>query len=99
ALWGGERLEASGPIRKLVEPPPVPARMTASGLALPRTLSAKSPPPPVAAAPAPASIFSAPSAPGGTAVRGWRTTAPSRTPEAERSARVRAVEMFDRGLE
>jgi predicted hydrocarbon binding protein len=94
-------LEASGPIRKLAQPPPLPARMTASGLALPRTLSAKAPPapPPSAAAPLPASIFSAPAAPSGTAVRGWRTTAPARSPEAERSARERAVEMFDRGLE
>ena len=100
ALCEVEMLEASGPIRKLAEPPPVPARMTASGLALPRTLSAKAPPaPPPVAAPPPASIFSAPSAPAGTAVRGWRTTAPARTPEAERSARERAVEMFDRGLE
>ncbi len=99
ALCEVEMLEASGPIRKLAEAPPVPARMTASGLALPRTLSAKAPaPPPVEAAPA-ASIFSAPAAPSGTAVRGWRTTAPARSPEADRSARERAVEMFDRGLE
>ena len=101
ALCEVEMLEASGPIRKLAEPPPLPARMTASGLALPRTLSTKAPPapPPIAAAPPPASLFSAPAAPSGTAVRGWRTTAPARTPEAERSARERAVEMFDRGLE
>src|SRR6185369_7503427 len=53
--------------------------------------------PPTAASPV--SIFSAPVAPSGTAVRGWRTTAPARTPEAERSARERAVALFDRGLE
>jgi predicted hydrocarbon binding protein len=48
----------------------------------------------------PVSIFSAPAAPAGTAVHGWRTTSShARSPEQERSARERAVEMFDRGLE
>jgi len=94
-----EMLEASGPIRKLAEPPPLPARMTASGLAPSRPPPAKAPPAPPSAVPPPVSIFAAPAAPSGTAVRGWRTTAVARSPEAERSARERAVEMFDRGLE
>jgi serine/threonine protein kinase/predicted hydrocarbon binding protein len=89
ALCEVEILEASGPIRKLAEPPPLPVAP-----AVPKRLSA----PPTAHAP-PVSIFSAPSAPAGTAVRGWRSTAPARSAEAERSARERAVEMFDRGLE
>ena len=99
ALCEVEMLEASGPIRKLAEPPPLPARMTASGLAPSRPPPAKAPPAPPSAVPPPVSIFAAPAAPSGTAVRGWRTTAVARSPEAERSARERAVEMFDRGLE
>jgi predicted hydrocarbon binding protein len=67
-------------------------------------LPARAPPkppklPPTAGLSSPVSIFSAPAAPSGTAVRGWRRTAPTRSPEAERSARERAVELFDRGLE
>jgi predicted hydrocarbon binding protein/tRNA A-37 threonylcarbamoyl transferase component Bud32 len=88
ALCEVEILEASGPIRKLAEPPPVPKP--------PPTLPKL---PPTASLPGPVSIFSAPAAPWGTAVHGWRRTAPARSPEAERSARERAVELFDRGLE
>ena len=87
ALCEVEILEASGPIRKLAEPPPLPAPPKVPKL------------PPIAGLPAPVSIFSAPAAPSGTAVHGWRRTAPARSPEAERSARERAVELFDRGLE
>jgi predicted hydrocarbon binding protein/tRNA A-37 threonylcarbamoyl transferase component Bud32 len=87
ALCEVEILEASGPIRKLAEPPPLPAPPKVPRL------------PPTAGLPAPVSIFSAPAAPSGTAVHGWRRTAPARSPEAERSARERAVELFDRGLE
>jgi serine/threonine protein kinase/predicted hydrocarbon binding protein len=89
ALCEVEILESSGPIRKLAAPPPLPAS------------AAPAPPksPPAVGLAAPASIFSAPVAPSGTAVRGWRTTAAARSPEAERSARDRAVALFDRGLE
>ena len=45
------------------------------------------------------SIFAARAVPPGTAVRGWRTTARSGSPEADRGARERAVELYDRGLE
>jgi predicted hydrocarbon binding protein len=86
ALCEVEILEASGPIRKVAEPPPLPPPK------VPKL-------PPIAGLPAPVSIFSAPAAPSGTAVRGWRRTAPARSPEAVRSARERAVELFDRGLE
>jgi predicted hydrocarbon binding protein/tRNA A-37 threonylcarbamoyl transferase component Bud32 len=91
ALCEVEMLEASGPIRKLAEPPPA---------AVLRPSPPRLPPLPVAAAlPPPVSIFSAPTAPAGTAVHGWRTTAPARSAEADRSARERAVEFFDRGVE
>jgi len=86
ALCEVEILESSGPIRKLAQPPPLPAGAPAPAKVPPTTAS-------------PASIFSAPVAPSGAAVRGWRTTAPARSPEAERSARERAVALFDRGLE
>jgi predicted hydrocarbon binding protein/tRNA A-37 threonylcarbamoyl transferase component Bud32 len=72
ALCEVEILEASGPIRKLTEPPLAPLR------------------PGVPAAPA---------LPAATAVRGRRTAPPARSPEQEGSARERAVELFDRGVE
>jgi len=91
ALCEVEMLEASGPIRK-AEPPTLPLRAPAP--------SAKLPPaaPPASSRPPP-SIFSAPLAPWGTAVRGWRTTTEVRPPERQRTSRDRAVELFDRGLE
>ena len=95
ALCEVEILDASGPIRNLDEPPPpVVAPLRAS---LPR-----SPPPipPAAQVAPPVSIFAPPAAPSGTAVRGWRTRpSHARSPEEERSARERAVELFDRGVE
>jgi len=100
ALCEVEILEASGPIRKLAEPPPSLPRGASPALALPRSSPVALPPAPSprAAAPQspPVSIFSAPAA---AAVRGWRTTAQARSPEAERSTRERAVALFDRGLE
>ena len=102
ALCEVEILEASGPLRKLAEPQPPPARGAPPALALPRPSPASQPPAPAprAAAPPspPVSIFSAPAAAGG-AVRGWRTTSQARSPEVERSTRERAVALFDRGLE
>jgi predicted hydrocarbon binding protein/tRNA A-37 threonylcarbamoyl transferase component Bud32 len=102
ALCEVEILEASGPIRKLAEPPPLPTPANVGSPAKP--VAPRLPPavprlPPTVGVPASASIFSAPAAPSGTAVHGWRRTAPARSPEAERSARERAVELFDRGLE
>ena len=93
ALCEVEILEASGPIRKLMPPAPLPPP-------LPTAVKA-SPLPPVAAPPLPppVSIFAARAVPAGTAVRGWRTTTRSGSPEAERGARERAVELYDRGLE
>src|SRR4029078_2593910 len=95
ALCEVEILESSGPIRKLAAPPPLPAGASAS----PASPKLARPPPSPAGLPPPVSIFSAPVTPSGTAVPGWRKTAPARTPEAERSARERAVALFDRGLE
>src|SRR6185295_17044275 len=95
ALCEVEILDASGPIRNLDEPPPpVVAPLRPS---LPR-----SPPPipPAAQVAPPVSIFAPPAAPSGAAVRGWRTRpSHARSPEEERSARERAVELFDRGVE
>ena len=51
------------------------------------------------AQPPPVSIFAAPAAAAGAAVRGWRTTSQARSPEVERSTRERAVALFDCGLE
>jgi serine/threonine-protein kinase len=101
ALCEVEMLEASGPIRKLGEPPSPPGR--AGSLAPPAPpLPASAKWSPQAAAPllpSPVSIFSAPAAPAGTAVRGWRTKSQARSPALDRSARERAVELFDRGVE
>jgi serine/threonine-protein kinase len=91
ALCEVEILEASGPIRRL--PPPPPALPSAVKLSSPAPLAA---PPPL---PPPVSIFAARAVPAGTAVRGWRTTSRSGSPESDRGARERAVELFDRGLE
>ena len=88
ALCEVEILEASGPIRKLAELPPSPARGVPPALA--RGAAPQSPP---------VSIFSAPAAAAGAEVRGWRTASQARSPEVERSTRERAVALFDRGLE
>ena len=92
ALCEVEILEASGPIRKLVPPPPpLPPAVKLSPSALPLA-----PTPPL---PPPVSIFAARAVPAGTAVRGWRTTSRAGSPEVDRGARERAVELYDRGLE
>jgi serine/threonine protein kinase/predicted hydrocarbon binding protein len=99
ALCEVEILDASGPIRKLAEPPPpLPPNALASPAARP-PLAKPTLPSPAASQPPPVSIFSAPTAPSGTAVRGWQRKSQVRSPELERSARERAVELFDRGLE
>jgi len=96
ALCEVEILEASGPIRKLAEPPPPPR-----GAPPARPLPKLAPLQPQAGSPdlPPVSIFAAPAAAAGAAVRGWRTTSQARSPEVERSTRERAVALFDRGLE
>jgi serine/threonine protein kinase/predicted hydrocarbon binding protein len=100
ALCEVEILDASGPIRNLAQPPPLPTRPVASAIPKPPPIKAPPPHPAAVSGPPPVSIFSAPSAPSGAAVHGWRTTSSHpRSPEQERSARERAVEMFDRGLE
>jgi predicted hydrocarbon binding protein/tRNA A-37 threonylcarbamoyl transferase component Bud32 len=85
ALCEVEILEASGPIRKL-KPAAAPP-------------PSPSPVTDPSALPPPVSIFAARAVPAGTVVRGWHTTARPRSPEADRSARERAVELYDRGLE
>jgi serine/threonine-protein kinase len=108
ALCEVEILDASGPIRQLAEPASLAPRVGAPEAAraaplpagpppraLPRLAPLKPQPPP----PPPISIFSARRAPAGTAGPGGRTPPPARSPEAERSARERAVALFDRGLE
>jgi len=106
ALCEVEILEASGPIRKLAEPPPPPARGAPPALALSRPSPAHLPPAPAptprGAVPQspPVSIFASPAAAAGAAVRGWRTTSQARSPAIESStSRERAVALFDRGLE
>ena len=88
ALCEVEILDVSGPIHKLAEPPQPPLRALAP-LAPPRPSVAKPPPARVPAAPLPppVSIFSG------------RAFNPERSACApERSARERAVELFDRGV-
>ena len=88
ARWRSSRRRgrsASWPSRR---PPPAAGAAAAAAEAAARSAARCLPP---------VSIFSAPRGASGTAVRGWRTTAPARSPEAERSARERAVELFDRG--
>jgi predicted hydrocarbon binding protein/tRNA A-37 threonylcarbamoyl transferase component Bud32 len=94
ALCEIEILEASGPIaNRNVGPPPVPAAVRPSPVAPPL--------PPVASlvTSPPVSIFATRAVPAGTEVRGWRTTTRAGSPKADRGARERAVELYDRGLE
>ena len=99
ALCEVEILEASGRIDMAMNP--APAACARRDPKLKPAAPPPPPPPPVAtpAMPPPVSIFAARAVPAGTAVRGWRTTARPASPETERSARERAVELYDRGLE
>ena len=105
ALCEVEIIEASGPIRALVEPPPLPALPPNAKVGVPAQ-PPRRPRPTEPSLPQwrppgklPDRVFGGASAPAQPAVLGWRHTPEGPPPEGERAPLQRAVELFDRGLE
>jgi serine/threonine protein kinase len=106
ALCEVEIIEASGPIRVLAEPPPLPAIPSRVRASVAPPLA---PPPQARTADPSAPHWSAPGqlfervfgGPGGAApgLLGWRRTPEQPPHDSHRSALQRAVELFDRGIE
>jgi eukaryotic-like serine/threonine-protein kinase len=102
ALCEVEIIEASGPIRALAEPPPLPALPPHAKVGVP-----PSPPRPGEPSLPPWSppgklfdrVFGGVPAPAQPAVLGWRHTPEGPPPEGQRAPLQRAVELFDRGIE
>jgi len=106
ALCEVEIIEASGPIRVLAEPPPLPAIPSRARASVAPPLA---PPPQARTADPSAPHWSTPGqlfervfgGPGGAApgLLGWRRTPEQPPHDSHRSALQRAVELFDRGIE